>query len=269
MTSSIVKASNSAEKIIIKNSPLILTTIGIAAMWVGTVMVAKAAPKAKEALEESRKERSEDISKPKEILEDVKAVTPLYLPAGIVLASATTCFICSYKISADRLAKYAGALILTEAKAAEYQQKVIEKIGEKKEKEIRDEIVKDHIDEHSNEQEKYTIDEILMDGKQLFWDDFTKHYFRCSYQELYDAKEHINIALDIDASHGCRETSVNDWLEMFDDLREYRDSKWDDWGWLPGSELTYDTVPHLCKDGLTSCTAVVISPINFCDARGY
>lgn len=258
MKNAIIKAGNDAAKFIAKNSPLLLTVLGITGMWTGTVMVAKAAPKAKEAVEESRDNRPDDLNKVEEIVEDVKAAAPLYLPAGIVIAGATVCLVGSYSISANRIAKYSGLWIMTEAKAAEYQKKVVEKLGEKKEKEIRDEIVKDHMDKAADDQDRFNMDEALMDGKQLFWDDTTKHYFRCSYQELFDVKERLNLALDLDTSKGCRCISVNDWLYEFDDLKDYCNTVWENYGWYPGDKITYETVPHMCKDGITTCTGIVM-----------
>lgn len=248
----IVQTASNVTKIAKDKSPALLIFAGLVGMAASVLMVNKVAPKADDILEDLEEKDATPVEK-------VKAVAPLYFPAAFTFAASTACIIGSYKISTNRIASYATAYTITEHKLEEYQRKVIETIGSEKEEEIRKEIVRDHMDENSEEQKIFNVDDALMDGKQLFWDDFTRHYFRCTQQELFDAKERINIALDIDTSHGCREVSINEWLEQFEDLDKYCDSKWNDYGWYPGDKLYMSMVPHICEDGITSCIGIVLN----------
>lgn len=244
-----------------KNSPALLIFAGLASMAATVVMVSRVAPKAEQRLIESRQKRYnewkeqgiEDVPMTKkekalDIWEDVKAVAPVYAPAAVTFAVGSACIIGSYKISTARLSALTTAYGIAETKLVEYQKKVIDTIGEEKEQEIRKAITKDHMDKEEEEHGlSEDIKKDLVDGTQLWFDDVSKRYFRATLQELYDAKEHVNVCLQ------SGPVSLNEFYCVLgiDEVEAL-----DIYEWPEGSKLEYRFETHMLKDGVTPCTAV-------------
>ena len=134
---SIAKGVRTAMK---KHSPEILTGIGIAGMITTTVMAVKATPKALILLEEKKDELDTDRLEPKDI---IKTAWPCYIPAAVVGSISVFCLIGASSTNLRRNAALATAYTLSESTLKEYQEKVVETIGEKKEQSIRDSVSKD------------------------------------------------------------------------------------------------------------------------------
>lgn len=127
----------------IKHSPEILSGMSIVGMGTAIVFSVKATPKAVKLIDERKKELNTDNIDTKEI---VKTTWKCYIPTTAMFIASAGCLIASHKISARRCTAFATAYKISEAALTEYQNKVIETIGEKKEKEIHTKIAKDHID---------------------------------------------------------------------------------------------------------------------------
>lgn len=241
-----------------KNSPALLIFAGLTSMAATVVMVAKVAPKANVRLQNSRDERylqwkeegKEDLpmtrkEKAMDIWNDFKAVAPLYAPAAVTFAVGSACIIGSYKISTARLSALTTAYGIAENRLTEYQKKVIETIGEEKEKEIQDKITKDHM--RDKEKKDGLPQESLLDGTQLFFDDFSQRYFRCTLQDIYDAREWVNVTLQHDPVKLNEFYNALDMTEV-DGLDIYE--------WAEGDKLEIRFQSHMCMDGTTTCTAI-------------
>lgn len=241
-----------------KNSPALLICAGLVSMGATVIMVAKAAPKAEDRLIKSRRERyfiaeeGEELNMTRkekllDIWEDTKAVAPIYAPAAVTFAVGTACILGSYKISTARLSALTTAYGIAENKLVEYQKKVIETIGEEKEQEIREKIVEDHMKEEEEKGGVPELTEDLIDGTQLWFDDVSKRYFRATLQELYDAKEHVNVTLQ------SSPVSLNEFYCVLgiDEVEAL-----DIYEWPEGSKLEFRFETHRLKDGITTCNAV-------------
>lgn len=247
-----IKSSNELATSVKKNSPALLIVAGLVGMGATIVMVNKEAPNAKDILDDRKAERekNEEPETVKTVLEDVKAVAPIYAPAVFTGVASAACIIFSYKISNDRITALATAYTLTEAKLTEYQKKVIETIGEKKEQKIQDEIVKDHLEE-AEKKGRLVIEESENDddGCIWMWDDFTKHKFRANVEMVLRGQDEMNNYL----SQG-EEVSLNELLSAIgcpeSDVAEV-------YGWEPGDKIDIRFSPHLLADGYTTCTALV------------
>lgn len=144
-----------------KHSPEILTGIGIAGMISTTVLAVKATPKALMLIEEEKRIRNYENAKEARDLgydtcehidtlppvDVVKTVWKCYIPAAVTGVSSIACLIGASSVHARRNAALATAYTLSESALREYKDKVIETIGEKKEKIVRDGIAKDRVDE--------------------------------------------------------------------------------------------------------------------------
>lgn len=166
-----------------KHSPEILMGIGIAGMVTTTVMAVRATPKALRMIEE----KTEDV--PMTPIEKVKTVWPCYIPAAIVGMASIGCLICSNSVNARRNAALATAYTLTESTLKEYQEKVIEEIGEKRESGIRDAIAKDRLDK--NPVANNTV--IITDsGNTMCFDVLSGRYFRSDIDKIKKTVNELN-----------------------------------------------------------------------------
>lgn len=125
-----------------KRAPALLMGAGIAGMVTTTVLAVRATPKALRLLEQQKAETPEEDLSPTEV---VKTVWKCYIPAAVTGAISIACLIESHKIHGRRNAALATLYSLSESALREYQEKVIETVGPKKEEHIRDEIDKDKV----------------------------------------------------------------------------------------------------------------------------
>ena len=121
-----------------EKSPEILVGFGLAGMLTSTVLAVKATPKALDILEEE-----EDLNN----FEKVKKTWKCYIPAAVGYCASAACIIAATSTQSKRHAVLAGAYKVSETAFIEYRSKVKEMIGEEKEKEVRDSIAKDRVDD--------------------------------------------------------------------------------------------------------------------------
>lgn len=137
-----------------KNAPGILLGFGITG-WASTVILAvTATPKAMALIEEKEVELSNQYQEDVTLtpVEVVKTCWKCYAPAVITATISTACLIGSNSVSARRNAALTAAYKLSETALEEYKQAVVETIGEKKERTVREKraenaLLKEHIDE--------------------------------------------------------------------------------------------------------------------------
>lgn len=179
----ISKAINNFRHELGKHSPEILTGLGIAGMVTTCVISVKATPKALIVLEEIHKHNEEnDISDKKEIGKQiVTKVCPLYLPAAVTGVVSIACIIGGQSVNLRRNAALATAYSLSESAFKDYRQKVVESIGEKKEKTIRDEVAKENRANHPIRNNEVIITDR---GDTLFFDPISSRYFRNSIDNM-------------------------------------------------------------------------------------
>jgi len=128
---------------LITHMPGMLAGMGIASFASATVVAVTATPKAMRLLDEKKKELKKDTLEPIEI---VQTAWKCYIPSAIMIAVGTGCVVTSLKVSERRGAAWATAYSLSETAFREYQEKMVEKLGEKKEKQARDEIAQEKVD---------------------------------------------------------------------------------------------------------------------------
>lgn len=236
--SNVKQISNKASK----NSPAILIFLGLTGMLTTVVMACKATPKANEALEELYDERlqsDKEVGKVKQKMQEVRAVAPAYIPTAIMGLTSAACFIGSYKISAKRTAALATAYSLTDKTLKEYQRKVIETIGERKEEKLRDEISRDRVNNNP------PIDEEIINtgnGEQLCLDTLTGRYFRSSVDTIRKAESLLNRRIYTEMY-----VSLND---FFDEIGLPHCGIGDDIGWNVDNEIDFDFSSQLTQSNV-------------------
>lgn len=203
---------------IVKHSPEILTGLGITGMIATTVLAVRATPKALRCIEDAKNEKGDDLSP----IETVKATWKCYIPALVTGAAATGCLIGSCSVSVRRHAALATLYKISETAMDEYQEQVIESIGEKKEKDIQDKVAQKQIDKTPVNEEN-----IINTGRgnTLMLDPLSQRYFRSDIEAIRRAENSINKEM----IHGLYGTAnVND---FYDEIGLDRTETGDMVGW--------------------------------------
>lgn len=181
----------------IKHSPEILTGLGVAGMITTTVMAVKATPKALELInieKNNRKlevENNNDYSLMEEIayIDIVTICWKCYLPATAIGIISIICLVGASSVNAKRNAALATAYSIAETSLKEYQKKVIETIGEKKEKEIRDEVAKDYVNKNPIKESEVIY---VGNGETLCFDVVSGRYFKSKIDTIKKAENNLN-----------------------------------------------------------------------------
>lgn len=173
----------SAERVLAKYSPGILTGIGIAGMIGATFMAVKATPKALYLIETKKEETEVEELTP---VETIKTCWKCYIPATLTTVLSAVCLIGASTVSAKRNAALATAYSISEAALREYQEKVVEVIGEKKEKAVRDAVAKDQI-----ERDPVTKSEVVIidsNSNTLCYEPLSGRYFKSTIDKIKKAE---------------------------------------------------------------------------------
>lgn len=179
-----------------KHSPEILTGIGIAGMLSTTVLAVRATPKALMLIEEKKREKKFTGEQPELTkLEVVKTAWKPYIPAAVTGAASVACLVGASSVNARRNAALAAAYALSESTLADYKEKVVETIGEKKAQEVKDAIAKDKI-----ENDPVTRKEIIATdkGETLCYDALSGRYFKSDIEYIRRAVNNLNERLLFD-----------------------------------------------------------------------
>ena len=186
-----------------KHSPEILTGIGIAGMVSTAVLAVRATPKALLLLEQEKQRKNdelkaaanetdsgecEEIEKLKPV-EAIRVAWTCYIPSAVTGVLSIACLIGASSVNARRTAALATAYSLSESALKEYQEKVIETIGEKKEQGIRDSVAKDKL-----KRDPVVNKEVIITGKgeTLCYDSITSRYFKCDIEKLRKVENMMN-----------------------------------------------------------------------------
>ena len=173
----------SAGRVLTKYSPGILTGIGITGMIGATFMAVKATPKALYLIEAKKEESEVEELTP---VETIKTCWKCYIPATLTTVVSAACLIGASTVSAKRNAALATAYSISEAALREYQEKVVEVVGEKKEKAVRDAVAKDQI-----ERDPVTKSEVVIidsNSNTLCYEPLSGRYFKSTIDKIKKAE---------------------------------------------------------------------------------
>ena len=170
---------------ITRRSPEILTGIGIAGMITTTVLAVKATPKALILIGQAENEKERDL-KP---IETVKVAWKPYIPAAITGVASISCLIGSSSVNARRMTALTAAYQISETALSEYREKIIETIGEKKEKTARDKVNKDKVDKNPISKSEVII---TSKGSTLCFDPISGRYFKSDIDAIKRAENTLN-----------------------------------------------------------------------------
>lgn len=168
-----------------KHSPEILTGLGVAGMFASVILSVRATTKATKAVEAKKKELNKEKLT---VGETIKATWKYYIPTAITLAGSTACVIGANSVNTRRNAALAAAYTLSETALQEYQDKVKDVVGERKENDIRADIERDKL---RADPPRATQVEFVGQGDQLFKDSISGRYFRSTYEKVMRAERDL------------------------------------------------------------------------------
>lgn len=181
-----------AGKLVIDNSPAILTGMAVA----GTVMTAYLTGKA--SVEYTRRLAEEgyydrDYKFERTPREHVEQAWMLYIPAATTSLLTVACIIGANQIGTRRAAAVAAAYTLSEKAFTEYREKIVERIGVKKEQGLRDELAQDRVTKNVGDSNEIVI---VSGTSVLCYEAFTGRYFISDMETLRGAQNDINFKIN-------------------------------------------------------------------------
>lgn len=178
------------EKLLIDNSPAILTIIGVTGTITTSWLTGTASFKAADILRKEGMDNYDDsLLTPFTFRDKVGRVWKCYIPAVGTGAFTIFCIIFANRIGMRRAAAVAAAYSISEKAFGEYKDKVVEKFGDNQEQKVRDELAQDRVNRNPlNEREII----ITGDGEVLCYEAFTGRYFKSSMEEIKRAQNDIN-----------------------------------------------------------------------------
>ncbi len=182
-----MKGAQSLEKTLIKskaffrrNSPTILTCVGAVGVVATAVFTAKAALKSADILETAKEEKGEELTK----MEMVKTVAPVYIPAIAVGVITISSIFGSNALNKKKQAALIGAYTALDQSFREYRRKIENVYGESSADLIKNELAKDRYEEAAIEK--------VENGKELFYDEYSKRYFESTKEQVRRAEYNLN-----------------------------------------------------------------------------
>lgn len=181
---------------LVKHSPELLVGIGIAGMVTTTVVAVRATPKAMRLLEMERdrreKESPDGAIDPLTKMDVVKIAWKCYIPSAVIGTASIACLIGASSVHTKRNAVLATAYKLSESALTEYREKVVETIGEKKEKIIRDNVAQDRVKNNPIGDNEIII---TKKGNTKCLDMTSNRYFMSDIDRIKKAENNINARL--------------------------------------------------------------------------
>lgn len=224
-----------------KHTPNMLTGIGIAGMIATTVLAVKATPKAMRLIEQ-KKEECDEVTK----TEIIKTAWKPYIPAVITGVMSITCIIGTSSINHKRNVALTTAYALSESALKEYREKVVETMGEKKDKTIKEAVAKDKMDKNPVKSSEVIITE---KGNTLCFDTISGRYFKSDIDKI---KKAVN-----DLNYQMRDEMYISLNEFYYEIGLDGIKMGDDFGWninegyidlMFSSQLAHDGTPCLVID---------------------
>ena len=187
------------------HKPEVLAGFGISLMAAAVPLAVMATVKTCKKVEEKKKEIANDISSqieytvnPKTIEVPAKEVVKLgwkyYIAPFVSLAAGTVCSIASTKEGLKRTAAMAAAYQFSEAALNEYRSATKEVVGEKKENEINQKIIRDRMEMITDEDGHVVNVYDTRDGTTLCFDYWSGRYF---YSDIDYIRSQINMVNEV------------------------------------------------------------------------
>lgn len=230
------------EKLAVDNSPVLLTAIGVAGTIGTAVLTHRAATKAEQLRQQEYDDRLAvtgltGFVKPTR-KENFQRSWKLYIPPVISGTVTIGAIVMANHIGTKRAAAMAAAYTISEKAYTEYREKVVEKLGEKEENNIRNSIVEDRVRKDPPAEGNVMF---LGDGDHLFIEMYTGRYFRSSREKVQKAVNEVNYMIN---THGYASVS-----EFYREIGLPVTSVSDSVGWNSDKLMAVEYQAVLSEDG--------------------
>jgi len=254
-----------AKKAVADNSPAILTALGVTGTLTVAYLTGKASFKAAEIIRDAQNKDcagnescvnghlSEGLPCPKDSSMDnwdkVDLVWREFIPAAGIAAMTVAAIVGANHISTKRVAAFASAYSMAEKGFTQYKDKVLEKVGPKKEGEIRDEVAKQQLRDHPLSKSPIII---TGHGDHVCFDTYSGRYFQSDIERVRSAVNDIR-----DQVHNQDSASLTDYWSLIG-LDPTQTS--DDIGWTPDKKLDVHYTSELTKEGKPCLVITFLTP---------
>lgn len=206
-----------AGKLLTDNSPTILTAVGVTGTLTTAYLTGKATLRASTILENQVDElyKANKGRYPLTNKETFLLVWKEYIPAAGVAFFTIGCIIGANRIGTRRTAAVVAAYSVLEKGLVEYSDKVVEKWGESKERDLRDEINLDHLRKNP------PPDVFIQEGLVWFCEKTTNTYFQSTMERVKRAEVDTNFQIlhnDYCTLHDFRDRLKLDRLDGDDEV---------------------------------------------------
>ena len=249
----VAKGLKTIKSFAVKHTPEILTGVGIAGMFTMGVLAVKETPKALKAIDAEKKRLSEELGEPVDNLtpvETVKVTWKYYVPAAVTGVISAGCLIGASSTNLRRNAALATAYKLSETALSEYKDKVIETMGERKEKTVREKVAQEQIKKNPVTNTEVIVTE---QGNSRFHDPMSGRHFTSTIDKIKKAENNLNNTMLHDI------TGYATLNEFYDEIGLPHTDVGDNFGWNTTNLVKIDFYPILEEDGTAT---IVLDYIN-------
>lgn len=225
---------NNVSRFLTRNGPSILTGIGVGGVVTTTVLAVKATPQAHRDILDAESERVEPLTN----VEKVKLTWRYYIPAAVSGLATVASIVGAQSINSKRQTALLSMYALSEKALSEFKDHAEKVIGEKKVKEIHDEVAKEHLT-----QVPMVNSEVFITGKgeHMIFDALSSRYFRSDIETVRKAINDIN-----QQCYQHMYASVNDFYSL---IGLPRTALGDDMGWNNDNPLEIEFSSHISEAG--------------------
>lgn len=223
-----------------ENSTTILTSVGVTGTIATAYLSARASFKAARIIDVEEEIINRGVTVEPVYLTQkgkVKLVWKCYIPAVGMGATTVICIIAAHRIHSGKIAALAVASATSQQALQEYKNKVFDKLGEVKERNVRDEVAQDRVDK-----QPVRAGEVIITGKGevLFYDQHSGRYFHSTVEDVKRAENRINHELL--NQMGC---SLS---EFYDEIGLPPSNYSDSVGWNGGERIDVEFSTTLSSD---------------------
>jgi hypothetical protein len=205
------------EKLVADNSPTLLTALGVTGTISTAVLAVRATFQAADLIYNERDRQDlMELGHPLDRKEEFQLVWKVYIPPVASGVVTIVCIIMANRIGHRRAAAVAAAFTVSQEAFEKYREKVVEKIGDKQERAVRDDVAQDQVRKDPPSREVI----ITGNGTVLCRDAFSGRYFESDVETIRKAINDLNqqiLGFGYASLIGLDRTSVSDevgWQKM-------------------------------------------------------
>lgn len=243
MNKAIFKVMKGVRHAVLKNSTVVLTTIGVSGVFTSVALAVKATPKALRVIEAKSEERYGDPHAYSN-KEAIKDGWKFYIPTAMAMGFTVTAIIGSTHIGLRKNAALLSLYSVSEQTIRDYNEKLVETIGPKKAQEVKDAVTQKNMDANPVSKNQVVI---TGKGDVLCYDVTSGRYFKSDRNSIESAVNKLNKQL------------LNDmWMtlnEFYAEIGLAPTSIGNDLGWNVDNTIDLEFSSMIADDG-TPCLVI-------------